>query len=277
MDDNVGAFYISNGTVKSAEIPENVDITKNRVVYEVIRIIDSVPLFFEDHLERMEKSFIAIGGELKFSAYNLKNGVRRLLEANGNTCCNVKLTVYEDPDGQKYLMYLSKSHYPGNEEVSRGVPVGLLHLERQNPNAKILNQTYRETVARCMSKGGYFEVLLVNRDNDITEGSKSNVFLFKGGRVFTAPGSQVLKGITRKYVFEACEAAGYEVVEALVSTDALDEVEGLFLSGTSIKVLPISRVDGRKFDSPSHPAILSIKNEYDALVKKYIDGYVNIW
>ena len=277
MDDNVGAFYISNGTVKSAEIPETVDITKNRVVYEVIRIIDSVPLFFEDHFARMENSFKAIGGVLKFSARTLKTGIRSLLEANGSSCCNVKLTVYEDLEAQKYLMYISKSHYPGIEEISRGVPVGLLSLERQNPNAKVLNQSYREAVAESIRRGGFFEVLLVNRYKGITEGSKSNAFFFKDGRIFTAPGSEVLRGITRKYVLEACAAAGFGVVEELVRTDELEEVESLFLSGTSIKVLPISEADGRKFDSAAHPAIISIRNEYDALVKKYVDENVNIW
>jgi branched-chain amino acid aminotransferase len=277
MDDNVGAFYISNGTVRSAETPETVDITKNRVVYEVVRIIDRVPLFFEDHFARLENSFKAIGGLLKFSAGMLKAGIRSLLEANGSSCCNVKVTVYEDSESQKYLMYVSKSHYPGSEEISRGVPAGLLSLERQNPNAKVLNQSYKEAVAESILKGGFFEVLLVNRYNGITEGSKSNVFFFKEGRVFTAPGSEVLKGITRKYVMQACIAAGFEVVESLVSMNELENVEGLFLSGTSIKVLPISEVDGWKFDSAVHPAIISIRNEYDTLVKKYIEDNVNIW
>lgn len=277
MEDNIGAFYISNGTVRSAVTPEYVDILRNRVVYEVVRIIDSVPLFFEDHFIRMENSFKAIGGELKLSAGVLKAGIRSLLKANGSSCCNVKLTVYEGTDAQKYLMYISKSSYPGQEEISRGVPVGLLRLERQNPNAKVLNKSYKEAVVESINSGSFFEVLLVNRDNGITEGSKSNVFFFRGGRIFTAPGSEVLKGVTRKYVLEACKAAGYDVVEGMVNTDMLEEVEGLFLSGTSIKVLPISEVDRRKFASADHPAIISVRNEYDALVKKYIDENVNIW
>jgi branched-chain amino acid aminotransferase len=277
MDDNVGAFYISNGAVRSAGTPMHVDVLESRVVYEVIRIIDGVPLFFEDHYARMENSFITIGGVLKLDAGTLKAGMKSLLEANGYGGCNVKITVYERRGEQEYLMYISKSYYPGPEEISKGVATGLLRLERQNPNAKVLNQSYKEAVAESIRKGGYFEVLLVNRDDGITEGSKSNVFFFKEGRIFTAPGSEVLRGVTRKYVLEACRAAGYEVVEALVRTDGLEEVEGLFLSGTSIKVLPVSEIEGRKFASASHPAILSVRNEYDALVKKYIDAHVNIW
>lgn len=277
MDDNVGAFYISNGELRSAETPEYVDILENRVVYEVIRIIDGAPLFFEDHLERMGNSFQAIGGKLKLSLASLKAGIKALLEANGSSRCNVKLTVYENQEEQKYLIYISKSHYPGEDEISKGVKVGLLKLERQNPNAKVLNKSYREAVAESMRTGGFFEVLLVNRDNGITEGSKSNVFFFKEGRFFTAPGSEVLKGVTRKYVLEACEAAGYEVTETLVDADGLEKIEGLFLSGTSIKVLPVSEVAGRSFGSAAHPAILSVRREYDAIVKKYIDVNVNIW
>lgn len=277
MDDNAGAFYISNGAVRSADIPEKVDMTKNRIVYEVIRVIDRVPLFFEDHIERMQNSFKAIGGALELPLDTLKDGISSLIEANASVSCNIKLTVYEGGDGQKYIMYISKSYYPDNEEITRGVPVGLLNLERQNPNAKILNQSYREAVAESMRRGGFYEVLLVNRKNGITEGSKSNVFFFRDGRIFTAPGTEVLKGITRKYVLEACAAAGFDVVESLVRTDELEKVEGLFLSGTSIKVLPISEVEGRRFESASHPAIISVRDKYDALVKNYIAGNVKIW
>lgn len=277
MDDNAGRFYVSDGTVGPADSMDYPDITVKKVVYEVIRIIEGVPLFFEDHLERMEGSFKAIGGTLRVSAPMLRDSVKSLLRANDGVYCNVKLTVYEDGGIQKHLAYISKSYYPGTEEISKGVPVGLLRLERQNPNAKVLNKTYRETVAESIRRGGFFEVLLVNRDDRITEGSKSNVFFYKDGCVYTAPGSEVLKGITRKYVAEACNAAGFEVREKLVGVDELDGVEGLFLSGTSIKVLPIAAVDERKFVSAAHPAIVSIRDAFDALLGKYIEQNVNIW
>lgn len=277
MDDNAGRFCISDGKVGPADSMEYPDITAKRVVYEVIRIIEGVPLFFEDHLGRMENSFKEIGGTLNIPVPVLKDSIKSLLEAEGSVNCNVKLTVYEASGAQKYLAYLSKSYYPGAEEISKGVPVGLLRLERQNPNAKVLNKTYREAVAEAIRLGGFFEVLLVNRDGRITEGSKSNVFFYKEGCVYTAPGSEVLKGITRKYVIEACNTAGFEVREKLVGVDGLEEVEGLFLSGTSIKVLPISGVDGRKFASADHPAIVSIRDAYDRLMEKYIERNVKIW
>lgn len=277
MEDNEGAFYISDGEILSSKYQDSPDIIQNRVVYEVIRIIDNVPLFLEDHFERLVNSFKAIGGLLRIEPTELRSAIKRLLAANGSSCCNVKLTVYEASDKQKFTVYISKSYYPDQEQISNGVPVGLLKLERQNPNAKVLNSSYREAVAESMRKDSFFEVLLVNRDNRITEGSKSNVFFYKDGRVFTAPGSEVLKGITRKYVIQACGAAGFEASEELVGVDGMDSIEGLFLSGTSIKVLPISRVEELKFDSAVHPAIISIRDEYDKLVRKYIEENVKMW
>jgi branched-chain amino acid aminotransferase len=277
MEDNAGIFFVSDGVVKASSDPEYTDIVKNKVVYEVIRVINGVPLFIEDHYSRMLGSIGALGLTPVLSEKELREQIRSLIKVNGNNNCNVKVTVYENDEKQKSLLYLSKSYYPSMEEVNKGVSTGLLQLERQNPNVKILNQAYKEAVNKRMLDNSFFEVLLVNKDGGITEGSKSNVFFTKGNRIFTAPGALVLKGVTRKYIVEACKKAGYEVVERLISTNELEEIEGLFLSGTSIKVLPVSRIDNKLYPSGTHPVISAVRDEYDNLVKKYIDENVKEW
>jgi branched-chain amino acid aminotransferase len=277
MDDNAGLFYVSDGVLKNTSIPEYTDIVKNRVAYEVIRVIDGVPLFFEDHFSRFKDSVTSIGGKMSLTDDELIKLMNMVINANDNDCCNIKIMTYEEYGQQKYLLYISKSYYPSIREVNRGVTVGLLQLERIQPNAKVLNQSYKVAVTKRMKEFGLFEVLLVNNDGGITEGSKSNVFFVKGNKIFTTPGAYVLKGVTRKYVIEACTAAGFEVVEQLMCTDGLAEIEGVFLSGTSIKVLPVSKIDECLYTSSRHPVINAVREEYDIAIKKYVDKNVKIW
>lgn len=277
MEDIAGRYYIYNGSLKDSQVEQLPEPADNKAVYEVIRIIERVPLFLQDHYSRMESSLKAAGEKPGFSVQDLARMLGRLAEANDIKNFNAKITYSVSPSGSDLLLFVNSSYYPEEEVYEKGVNVGLLQLERKNPNVKLLNLSYKETAAAKIREGNYFEVLLCNGDGNITEGSKSNVFFVKGGKIYTTPGAHVLKGITRQYVADACKAAGYEVVEAFTAVDSLGEVEGLFLSGTSIKVLPIARVEGRDFPSAGHPVIKAVRMGYDEIIKKYIEQNVSIW
>ncbi|NJD01465.1 MAG: aminotransferase IV, partial [Ruminiclostridium sp.] len=210
MTDNDGGYYIYNGELRDTAGTEMPAAAGNKSVYEVIRLIDGVPLFLEDHYERMRSSIRDSGSEPGFSLNALDGWIKKTAGANGKLNCNVKIMVMLTDGGKQILMYISKSYYPDAEMIEKGVKVGLLKLERENPNIKLINQANREAADKKIREGGYFEVLLCNNNGNITEGSKSNVFFVKEDRIFTAPGTHVLKGITRKYVIEACRSAGYE-------------------------------------------------------------------
>jgi branched-chain amino acid aminotransferase len=222
-----------------------------------------VPLFFEEHYERLQGTFKAIGKPLQMTQEQLADSIKKLLAANRTKICNVKIVVSETDGIQQQVAYLSRSYYPSEKEADAGVKTGLIRIERKNPNAKILNKGYKEAVSEKMAVGGFFEVLLVNGQGRITEGSKSNAFFVKSGSIYTAPGDSVLKGITRKYVFEACSNAGYDVTEQFIDAEELGQIDGAFLSGTSIKVLPIRSIDDMSLDSSANTVISAVRREYD--------------
>lgn len=272
MQDNVGELYVSNGVVEISAKAGELDARTNRIVYEVIRIIDGVPLFYEDHYRRLVSSMKALDMKLEITEKELKEQIKILVNANKETNCNVKVCIYNEAGIQKYRLYISKSHYPSKEEVEQGVKVGLFHWERKNPNVKVIDQTYKEEAARLISENNLYEVLLVDKNGKITEGSKSNVFFVKGDKIFTAPSESVLMGITRKYIIQTCTRLGFEVIETFLNVDALKDVEGLFISGTSIKVLPVSHINELSFNSANHPTIVAVRNAFDAFINGYIHG-----
>ncbi len=289
MKDNSGKYIVLDGMVKDASDVVSVDSISGRTAYEVLRIIRGVPLFFEDHYERLKGTINAIvissaiepdrstDNDYIINANQMKENIMKLLAANEADMCNVKIVISEIGGLVRQMIYISKSHYPTQEEIDTGVKTGLLRIERHNPNAKVLNQGYMDAVSAKMKEDIYYELLLVDSSGRITEGSKSNAFFVRDGSVYTAPGEYVLKGITRKYVFEACERAGYQVFEQFVDANDLSDVEAAFLSGTSIKVLPISTVDHIELNSSVNPVIAAIRREYDSLLEKYIEINGKLW
>ncbi len=272
MKDNAGKYFLLSGIVRNDPQIIDVDSTSGKAAYEVIRIINGVPLFFEDHHERMKGSLEAIGLSFELNAGLIKESIEKLLAANKSDNCNVKIVMYEDEaSGQPaQLFYINKSYYPTREEADAGVRTGLFQIERDNPNAKVLNHDYKNTVSAKMQEGGYFELILVDNNGRITEGSKSNAFFIKDNSIITAPGEFVLRGITRQYVFEACKNAGFEVTERFVEAGKLQQIDAAFLSGTSIKVLPIKTIDHIELNSSANLVVDAVRHEYDKLLERYL-------
>lgn len=277
MDDNSGQYFMIGEEIREASEMPDVDMASGKTAYEVLRIIDGVPLFYLDHYERMKSTIEAVGRTLDIGAARLQENIKKLLSANGLINCNVKIIAYEEHGKQRYIAYNSKSYYPSEAEADIGVRTGLLQIERQNPNAKLLNKAYKDAVSSKIKECGYFEVILVDSSGRITEGSKSNAFFVKGRTVCTAPGEAVLKGITRKYVIEACRNAGFEVIEQFVEAKDIAGVDGAFLSGTSIKVLPVKLIDGVELNSPGNPVVAAVRREYNEILEKYIENNVKTW
>ena len=69
MKDNSGKYFLLNGIIKNDSETISIDSTSGNAAYEVIRIINGVPLFFEDHYERMKGSLEAIRAFLEENAF----------------------------------------------------------------------------------------------------------------------------------------------------------------------------------------------------------------
>jgi D-alanine transaminase len=89
-----------------------------------------------------------------------------------------------------------------------------------------------------------FEAILV-RDDHVTEGSVSNVFCVIDGAVTTSPTDpSILPGITRAATLELIRREGIPLVERAVSVEELRRAEEVFLTGTTVEIVPVVAVDG---------------------------------
>lgn len=268
----IESYLISNNKpipVSEAGLPPS---SSTKTIYEVIRVMSGVPLFLEKHMERLEASARLMGYSLKEAAAGVENSIHELIKINNSPEKNIKILVYNlDKESPDHMEYFIQSSYPTAGDYQKGVHSILLREERNNPNAKVVNSSFKERVAAALSEAKAYEALLVNSNNEITEGSRSNMFFVGNGTVYTAPKGNVLIGITRSSVFELCEKLGIKIIEQPISVAMLKEMEGAFMSGTSPKLLPISKIDDMAFGSASNPVIMDLMKGYDNMIKEYID------
>ena len=200
----------------------------------MLRVINSKPLFLKEHLLRLEKSLSLAGENSPVDLKTLKQYVNQLISLNRVHNGNIKIVINQ---GNLYIFSIT-AYYPTEE-------------------------MYKEA----------FEAILINNQGFVTEGSKSNIFMIKGTRVYTAPAEGVLLGITREKIIEACKALNLTVEEKEVTHEEIKDLDGLFISGTSPKVLPINEVEGVIKFNEIYSKIYDIKEQFDKISEEDLNNY----
>ena len=269
-------YYVLNGSLCSVSNDEGFTNASNPLIYEVIRVIDGVALFMEDHILRMRKSAEILGYTIDKKDEEIQKEIYQLIDANKTNNMNIKLLCYNlDKNKQTFMAYFIKSSYPNEEIYRNGIHTILFNSERENPNAKVVNTDFRQRVNEEIKRQNAYEALLVNELGNITEGSRSNLFFVKDDKVYTAPSGGVLLGITRNEIMKVCKEQGIEVVEKNINVDELEGFDGAFMSGTSVNVLPIRTIGNIEYDSVNNKTINTISEGYLYSVSKYIDKKKN--
>ncbi|MDP2337827.1 MAG: aminotransferase class IV [Bacteroidota bacterium] len=261
-------FVTNRGVITSSDY-QSAQFNSDQLVYEVIRIIDSVPLFLNDHFRRLQKSMEIQNINFRMEYQEFGQKITELVQLNRKTEGNIKFVYSTTEDEPRWIFSFIPHNYPTPEDYLRGVATNLLFAERENPNAKMVQNSVRESADQLIADQKLYEVILVDRNGLITEGSRSNVFLVKGDVFFTAPASMVLLGITRQKVFKCLNELGFQVIEEAVGANEISRFDAVFLTGTSPKVLPVRSI-GNQIFNPQLLPVIKLIDCYNDLIAKYI-------
>lgn len=267
-------YYFLNDQQLSAKQLEIFQQLEGKNVYEVIRVQQGIPLFLEDHIERLRNSAASIGMPLTVSDDVLWQRIYRLISLNQVANQNIKIIWNQEKEGI-LLLFFTKSVYPPKESYVSGIHTSLLKLERQDPTIKLQRADYQQTVLNAREEKKAYEVLLVDQSDSVTEGSRSNLFIVKNGQLYTSPAKNVLLGIVRKNVLEICRTQGWKVIEEYLPVTQLDEIDGAFITGTGNNVLPIHTIDDLVLRSTEDPIVLTLIQKFDELVTCYIQKHTS--
>jgi branched-chain amino acid aminotransferase len=240
-------------------------------LYEVIRIIEGIPVFLEDHLDRLYRSASLTKMDHLPDPVSLAEMIKKYVAGEKKDTGNIKLSFsFNDPSTEPQCeMNFIPHYYPTSEEYANGVKVGLLPADRPIPQAKVRNSGIRERANQSMADNNLFEVLLVDAEGNITEGSRSNVFFINNETLYSAPSEKILRGITRLKVMQLCAITGIPVVESSIPVNTLNQYEAAFLTGTSPKVLPISSI-GKVTYKTDLLLLEKLQSLYSQLIENYI-------
>jgi len=225
-------------------------------VYELLRIYAGVPFHLTEHLGRLEQSARAIGIPLPYTQDRWAAVIAEAVSRSGFPEAKVYIQVTRGvaprdhvPTGSmtptvvvtvRAIVPLPSALYAGGADVAT-VP----DIRWARCNIKSVGLLANVLAKQQARDAGAVEALFV-RAGHVLEGATSNVLIVRGQCLVTPPeGPLLLSGVTRRVVLGLAQEAGVAVKERPVTEEELYASEEVMLTGTTIEVLPVARVNGR--------------------------------
>jgi branched-chain amino acid aminotransferase len=258
-------------------------------VFEGIRCYDTLkgPAVFrlQEHSVRLVNSAKVLDmPELPYSADDISEAIRATVKANGFKSCYIRPLIYLTEGGMGLNFLGAKSglgiaawewdNFLGQEAMETGIRAHVASFTRHHINVMMtkskaagnyVNSALAKTEA---SRLGFDEAIMLDPQGYVAECTGENIFIVRGGKVYTPPLASVLEGITRDALLAVASDLGYAVAEQPISRDMLYVADEVFVCGTAAEVVGLCEIDHRKIGAgKTGPVTRALQKVFQAAVR----------
>ncbi len=273
MSDVPGAVFL-NGRLVAAQAAKVSAFDRGLLygdgIFETVRLYAGEPFALEEHLQRMRRAAERIRLPLPEPAAWWRRAIASLVRRNGlgDRDGSVRITVTRGVGGEGLL--------PARRAArtilisARPLPRSLLRWQRDGVGVILLpfhaglggylaglktTDYLTAALGKWMARErGAFEGIYQTRAGEILEGTTSNVFVVRDGRLETPPLARgVLAGITRARVLRLARSAALRPREARLRARDLLAADEAFLTASTIGIVPIRHVDDHRVGGRGYP------------------------
>lgn len=222
-------------------------------IYEVFRVYQGRLFEADAHFDRLERTAAALRIPLPHPREVMNSKLRELIAANELQTGTVYLQItrgsaprsHPFPANAEPVLFASTTEY---ERPVTAMQQGISAVTAEDIrwlrcDLKTLNLLPNVLAKQEALDRGANEVIL-HRSGTVTECSASNIMIVHDGKVVTHPANHlILHGITRMVVLRLARGLGIPVSEEPFTLDMLREADEAFITGTTVEVTPIIRID----------------------------------
>ena len=232
-------------------------------IYETMRAYDSLVFMVDEHIRRLFRSASLISLDIGKSADEAKLAIFETLQASKLKDAYIRLTVSRgagpiglDPALCKSPTFVIMAHefrdYP-KAYYEEGLRLIISSVRRNlkealNPQIKSLNFLNNILAKIEAIRADVEESIMLNAEGHLAEGTISNIFFVKDDTLCT-PSVEcgILDGITRDIVLDLAAKNNIAVSEGMFRPEDLFAASEVFITNTTMEVMPVRSVDGIHF------------------------------
>ena len=120
--------------------------------------------------------------------------------------------------------------------------------------------------------------LLLDLDGFIAEGTGDNFFIVRKGEILTPEGRNILRGISRAYIFELADELSVSCRESNLETYDVHTADEAFMSGTPFCILPVTSLNGAAIgDGKVGPVFTKLLSAWSKNMEVDIKDQIQKW
>lgn len=144
----------------------------------------------------------------------------------------------------KNVIVITKPYEPIKEEIILTVSPYKVHSS--DPLLKIKSTNYLRNILikRYAKENGFFDCIILNENNFITETSSATIYWIKGRYLYTPSlDNGVLDGVSRKVVLQEAKTQGFIVVEGRFTLKDIKEADLIFISNALHGLMKVKEIN----------------------------------
>jgi D-alanine transaminase len=224
-------------------------------VYDVTKIYNSRPFRLSAHLDRLQRSSLAISIDIPHSKEEIENITKNLIEKSKCSDGFIYMQVTRGcsprdhffPTGvtPTLLIYiLDIGSPPAKKDVKTAKCITLPDERWMNCHIKSTNLLPNVLAIQKAKEAGAGEAILFRPDGLITEGTRTNIFAVIDNEVRTHPESNlILAGITRSIAIDIFRKSDTPCFEKAFNLEDLKKATEVWTTSTGLEISPVHSID----------------------------------
>ena len=216
----------------------------------------------QEHTDRLFNSAYIFQMKMPYDKATIIEAQKEVVRANNLESCYIRPIVFYGSEAMGIAATGISTHvaiaawpwgaYLGAEGMEKGIRVKTSSFTRHHVNINMCRSksvgTYTNSILahQEVAHDGYDEALLLDVDGYVAEGAGENIFIVKGGKLYTPDLTSCLEGITRATVLTLADELGLKVIEKRITRDEVYCADEAFFTGTAAEVTPIRELDNRQ-------------------------------
>ena len=215
-----------------------------------------------EHTDRLFNSAHIFQMKMPYDKATLIAAQKEVVRANKLESCYVRPIVFYGSEAMGIAASTLSVHvaiaawpwgaYLGAEGMEKGIRIKTSSFTRHHVNINMCRSksvgTYTNSILahQEVANDGYDEALLLDVDGYVAEGAGENIFIVKGGKLYTPDLTSCLEGITRASTLTLAGELGIPLIEKRITRDEVYCADEAFFTGTAAEITPIRELDNRR-------------------------------
>lgn len=230
-------------------------------VYETLRTAGGNLVEWERHLGRLRRSADGIGLVIPWDDAAISAAAAATIDASGEPEVQIRVIVTRglseltiDPraaDAPLLVIIARPLRTPAAEVYERGLQVRIVDVRKTSqrsldPTLKTGNYLPSILALRQAAEHAAEDAIMLAHDGAVAEAATSNVFMVRGGRLYTPSlRTGLLSGITRAVILELAADLGIASEEATIWPEDLRSADEVFLTSSVRGPIAVTTLDGQ--------------------------------